>query len=96
MLHDTHFINKEEKYIRSIRGYDSYFSNFNSRSGGVAIFINNNCDCKVNNIEKGDEDNLLILAAKYVIKLSFYYIFMDQLKITTFLSDDFRDNVTLQ
>jgi exonuclease III len=64
MLQDTHFTNKEEKYIRSIWGYDTYFSNFNSQSRGVAIFINNNFDCKVNNIEKDNEGNLLILNCK--------------------------------
>lgn len=64
MLQDTHFITKEEKYIRAIWGYDTYFSNFSSQSRGVAIFINNNFDCKVNSIEKDDEGNLLILNCK--------------------------------
>jgi len=61
MLQDTHFTVAEENIIRSLWGYDCFFSNFNSQSRGVAIFINNTFDCKVNNIERDNNGNLLIL-----------------------------------
>ena len=61
MLQDTHFIEKDEKYIRSIWGYEVYFSNHTSNSRGVATFINNNFDCKVKNVEKDNNGNMLIL-----------------------------------
>lgn len=61
MLQDTHFINKEEKYIRAQWGYECYFSNFTSQSRGVAILFNNNFEFKVHNIEKDNEGNKLIL-----------------------------------
>ena len=61
MLQDTHFIEKDIKAIRSIWGYEVYFSNFNSQSRGVATFINNNFDCKVNRIDKDNGGNILML-----------------------------------
>ena len=38
-LQDTHFIAKEEQYIRSQWGYECYFSSFSSQSRGVAILL---------------------------------------------------------
>jgi len=64
MLQDTHFIPSEEKYIRSLWGYDCFFSCYNSQSRGVATFINNTFDCKVNKIEQDTNGNLLILNCK--------------------------------
>ena len=65
MLQDTHFTENEEVYIRSQWGYECYFSNHNSQSRGVATFINNNFDCKVINVEKDTNGNLLILNCKF-------------------------------
>lgn len=62
-LQDTHFTDKEINYIRSQWGYECYFSNFNSQSRGVAIFINNNFDFKFKGLEKDNLGNLLILHA---------------------------------
>ena len=39
MLQDTRFVTKEENYIRTLWGYDCYFSNFSSNSRGIAILI---------------------------------------------------------
>ena len=64
LLQDTHFMTSEEKFIRSQWGYDCFFSNHNSQSRGVAIFINNTFDFKLNNVEKDDNGNLLILSCK--------------------------------
>ena len=52
------------KIIRSQWGYECFFSNFTSQSRGVAIFINNNFECKINNIEHDNNGNLLILNCK--------------------------------
>ena len=64
MLQDTHFVESEENYIRAQWGYDCYLSCFNSQSRGVAILINNNFDCKVNDVQKDVNGNLLILNCK--------------------------------
>lgn len=61
MLQDTHFIDREENYIRAQWGYDCYFSNFSSQSRGVAILFNNNFEFKVHKIEKDNDGNKLIL-----------------------------------
>ena len=54
MLQDTHFTNKEENYIRTQWGFDCCFNNFASNSRGVAIFLNNNFESKVQRVEKDD------------------------------------------
>ena len=64
MLQDTHFVESEENNIRALWGYDCYINCFNSQSRGVAILINNNFDCKVNDIKKDANGNLLILNCK--------------------------------
>ena len=64
MLQDTHFTDTEEIFIRSQWGYECFFSNYNSQSRGVAILINNTFEFKVNNIERDDNGNLLILSCK--------------------------------
>ena len=61
MLQDTHFTHKEENYIRTQWGFECYFSNFASNARGVAVFLNNNFKCKVNNVERDDKGNMLIL-----------------------------------
>lgn len=56
---------KKNTSVRSIWGYETYFSNYNTQSRGVAIFINNNYDCKVISIEKDNSGNFLIV--NYII-----------------------------
>ena len=38
-LVDTHFTQREERFIRSQWGYEVYFNSFDSQSRGVAIFF---------------------------------------------------------
>lgn len=64
MLQDTHFTAAEETFIRSQWGYECYFSNFNSQSRGVAIFINNTFDFKLISTEQDTNGNLLMLNCK--------------------------------
>ena len=51
-LQDTHFIPKNEKFIRGVWGYECFFSHYTSNSRGVAIFINNNFDFKLESCDK--------------------------------------------
>ena len=60
-IQDTHFMEKEEKYIRTQWGFECFFSSFNSQSRGVAIFLNNNFEYKLHRIKKDQEGNRLIL-----------------------------------
>ena len=60
-VQDTHFTEKEEKYIRTQWGYECFFSSFNSQSRGVALFINNNFEFKMNRIKRDREGNKIIL-----------------------------------
>ena len=60
-VQDTHFTKKEEKYIRSLWGYESFFSSYNSQARGVAIFINNNFEFKLNRIKTDQSGNKIIL-----------------------------------
>ena len=60
-LQDTHFTEKEEKYIRSQWGFECFFNSHNSQSRGVAIFLNNNFEYKLNRIKKDTLGNKLIL-----------------------------------
>lgn len=60
-IQDTHFIDKESPYIRSIWGFNCYFSNFNSQSRGVSILINNNFDFHFKSLTKDETGNFLIL-----------------------------------
>lgn len=64
MIQDTHFTQAQEKYIKIECGYECFFSNFNSQCRGVATFINNNFDCKINTVEHDNEGNLLIIVCK--------------------------------
>ena len=61
MLQDTHFVTKEENYIRTQWGYECYFSTFSSNSRGVAILFNNNFEYEVHEVEKDDNGNKLLL-----------------------------------
>ena len=60
-LQDTHFTNNEENYIRSLWGYECYFSNFSSQSRGVAILLNNNFEFKLHNIKRDENGNKIVL-----------------------------------
>ena len=46
-IQDTHFTSDLENSIRSMWGYESYFSSVSSNSRGVAILFNNNFEFKV-------------------------------------------------
>lgn len=61
MLQDTHFINKEENYIRTQWGFECHFSNFASNSRGVAILFNNNFEFKLHKVERDENGNKLVL-----------------------------------
>ena len=60
-IQDTHFTEKEEKYIRTKWGYECFFSSFNSQSRGVAILLNNNFEYKLHRLKKDRDGNKLIL-----------------------------------
>ena len=67
-LQDTHFTEKEEKYIRAQWGYECYFNSFNSQSRGTAILLNNNFEHKVNKIKADREGNKIILDINFLGK----------------------------
>ena len=58
MLQDTHFTNKEEKYIS--KHYTYFGSNFLSQSSGVAILFNNNFEFNIPKTEKDTNGNKLL------------------------------------
>jgi exonuclease III len=60
-IQDTHFIEKDEVYIRSQWGYECYFSSHTSNSRGVAILLNNNFEYKLNRMQQDANGNKLIL-----------------------------------
>lgn len=60
-LQDTHFTNEIETSIRSMWGFECFFSSFSSNSRGVAILFNNNFEFKVLKEKKDINGNYLIL-----------------------------------
>ena len=60
-LVDTHFTEKEERFIRSEWGYEAYFNSFNSQSRGIAVFFKNNFEFKLHNTFKDSKGNVLLL-----------------------------------
>ena len=60
-LQDTHFSKETENLIANEWGYKAYFSSFNSRSRGVAIFFQNNFEFKILNSFHDNSGNVLIL-----------------------------------
>ena len=70
MLQDTHFTHKEENYIRTQWGFECYFSNSASNARGVAVFLNNNFECKVHHVERNDKGNMLILETEIEGKMA--------------------------
>ena len=60
-LQDTHFTLETENDIRTLWGYDCFFSTYSSNSRGVAILFKNNFEFSVSKV-KGDSDgNYIIL-----------------------------------
>ena len=60
-IQDTHFTDIDRKNIYIEFGYTSFFSNYNSYSRGVAIFIDKRLDFKMNSVYTDNEGNLIIL-----------------------------------
>ena len=60
-LQDTHFIDEDMTNLYVEFGYDVYYSNFNTYSRGVAIFINKNLDFKLHSKHTDSNGNMLLL-----------------------------------
>ena len=60
-LQDTHFTVENEKNIRSLWGFECFFSSFNSNSRGVSVMFNNNFEFKVLKEKKDVNGNYLVL-----------------------------------
>jgi exonuclease III len=71
-LQDTHFVDKDFKYIRSQWGYECFINNFNSQSRGVAILINNNFDFKLVGIDRDNNGNLIIIVHRKINGRDFF------------------------
>ena len=67
-IQDTHFTEKEEKFIRTQWGYDCILNCFNSQSRGTAIFFNNNFEFKLKNIKKDNNGNKIIISIEMLGK----------------------------
>ena len=61
LLQDTHLTSKQEKYIRTIWGFDCIFNSFSSQSRGVAIMFDSSLDYKIHNIKKDNNGNKILL-----------------------------------
>ena len=60
-LQDTHFTCDAEKDIRSMWGFECYFSSYSSNSRGVSIMFNNNFEFKVLKEKRDIHGNYLAL-----------------------------------
>ena len=60
-IQDTHFTDEIESNVRSVWGYECFFSSFRSNSRGVAILFNNDFEYKVLKEKKDVNGNYLIL-----------------------------------
>ena len=60
-LQDTHFTKSIENIITNEWGYKAFFSSFDSRSRGVAIFFQNTFEFTIHNILKDQSGNFLII-----------------------------------
>ena len=60
-IQDTHFTEKEEKFIRAQWGYECILNCYSSQSRGTAIFFNNNFEFKVKATKKDNNGNKIIL-----------------------------------
>lgn len=60
-IQDTHFTNESEMNIKTMWGYECYFSSFSSNSRGVAIMFNNNVEFKALKEKKDANGNYLAL-----------------------------------
>ena len=60
-LQDMHFTQSNERRIQQEWGYKAYFNSFDSKSRGVAIFLNNNFEFTVHNSFSDRSGNVLML-----------------------------------
>ncbi len=60
-LQDTHFSRSNERRILQEWRYKAYFNSFDSRSRGVAIFLNNNFEFTIHNSFSDNSGNVLML-----------------------------------
>ena len=60
-IQDTHFTEKEELYIRSMWGYETFISPCTSDSRGVAILFNNNFEFEITSVERDHYGNFIAL-----------------------------------
>ena len=60
-LQDTHFVEQDEVQIKNQWQGECIFNSFTSNQRGVAIFLKNNFECKINQVKKDDNGNLLFL-----------------------------------
>ena len=67
-LQDTHFTQSNERRIQQEWGYKAYFNSFDSKSRGVAIFLNNNFEFTVHNSFSDRSGNVLMLDVEILDK----------------------------
>lgn len=60
-LQDTHFVLKDENFIRTQWGSKAFFCSYKSNSRGVAILFNDNCELEINAEYRDEYGNYLIL-----------------------------------
>ena len=60
-IQDTHFVKKEETFIRTQWGFECIFNSYNSQSRGVAILLNNNFEYKIHKTLRDNNGNLIIV-----------------------------------
>ena len=60
-LQDTHFVIKDENFIKTQWVSKAFFCSYESNSRGVAIFCNDNCELEINAEYKDEYGNYLIL-----------------------------------
>ena len=69
-LQDTHFENKDLKYIRAQWGYDIYLSGGTSMSRGVAVLFSNSFEFKVLKERADGDGNFIILEIEIAKKFT--------------------------
>ena len=60
-LQDTHFVLKDENFIKTQWGSKAFFCSYKSYSRGVAILFNDNCELEINAEYKDEYGNYFIL-----------------------------------
>ena len=97
-LQDTHFTYDIEKEVRTMWGFECFFSSFRSNSRGICVLFNNNFEFKVLK-EKGDNNgNYLVLDIQVDnLKITLVSIYGPNIDSPSFYSDimsvvdDFRN-----